>query len=193
MSSLLLDRIPTGAAIVLAASICFTLSLLFGTERGLIWRAWSLGQQRTRTDQEHVLRAIFELLEAQGKSPQVHGQLRSEPVLLADLVRMRAWPNTRLKTAVFRLRSHGWLTINSEGAATLTASGIQQSFRAVRRHRLLELYFSRWADLSPDAIDRGADYTEHALNDDLLAELEKDAIVMGDSIALPKSVHPISP
>jgi len=106
---------------------------------------------------------------------------------------MRAWSNTRLKSAVFRLRSQGWLMINTEGTATLTASGIQQSFRAVRRHRLLELYFSRWADLSPDAIDRGADYTEHALNDDLLAELEKDAIVMGDSIALPKSVHPISP
>lgn len=193
MSSLLLDRIPTGAAIVLAASSCFTFSLLFGTERGLIWRAWSLGRQRTRTDQEHVLRAIFELLESQGKSPQVHGQLRSEPVLLTDLVRMRSWSNTRLKSAVYRLRNQGWLTINPEGAATLTASGIQQSFRAVRRHRLLELYFSRWADLSPDAIDRGADYTEHALNDDLLAELEKDAIVMGDSIALPKSVHPISP
>ena len=83
--------------------------------------------------------------------------------------------------------------MTTEGAVTLTASGIQQSFRAVRRHRLLELYFSRWADLSPDAIDRGADYTEHALNDDLLAELEKDAIVMGDSIELPRSVHPISP
>ncbi len=193
LGSLYLDRIPTGAAIVLSATGFFSLSLLFGTERGLIWRAWTLGQQRTRTDQEHVLRAIFELLESQGKSPQVHGQSRSDSVLISDLVRMRAWSPSRLKSAVSRLRSQGWLTLNTEGTATLTASGIQQSFRAVRRHRLLELYFSRWADLSPDAIDRGADYTEHALNDDLLAELEKDAIVMGDSIELPRSVHPISP
>ena len=193
LGSLFLDRIPTGAAIVLSATGFFSLSLLFGTKRGLIWRAWTLGQQRTRTDQEHVLRAIFELLESQGKSPQVHGQSRSDSVLISDLVRMRAWSPSRLKSAVSRLRSQGWLTLNTEGTATLTASGIQQSFRAVRRHRLLELYFSRWADLSPDAIDRGADYTEHALNDDLLAELEKDAIVMGDSIELPRSVHPISP
>ena len=104
---------------------------------------------------------------------------------------MRSWSTGRLTGAVRRICSQGWATINGNGAASLTASGIQQSIRAVRRHRLLELYFARWADLSPDAIDRGADYTEHALDDDLLAELEKDAIVVGESIDLPKSVHPI--
>jgi len=191
LSSLLIDRVPSGAAIVLVASGFFCLSLFLGSERGLLWRVWSLGRQRIRADQEHMLRAIFELLEYQGKTPHVHGQLRSESVVLSDLVRMRAWSATRFKNAIRQICNQGWATINEEGAATLTASGIQQSFRAVRRHRLLELYFARWADLSPDAVDRGADYTEHALDDDLLAELEKDAIDMGDSIELPKSVHPI--
>jgi len=193
LSSLMIDRVPSGAAIVLVASGFFALSLLVGTERGLLWRAWSLGRQRTKADQEHVLRAIFELLEIQGKAPQAHGQMRSDSVVLTDLVRMRSWSAARLKIAVRQICSQGWATVNDQGSATLTASGIQQALRAVRRHRLLELYFSRWADLSPDAIDRGADYTEHALDDDLLAELEKDAIVMGDSIVLPKSVHPIGP
>jgi len=191
LSSLLIDRVPSGAAIVLAASSFFALSMLVGTERGLLWRAWSLGRQRTKTDQEHVLRSIFELLEAKGKTPQAHGQIRSESVLISELVRMRYWPASRLRRALRQTIKQGWANINSDGAATLTASGIQQSFRAVRRHRLLELYFARWADLSADAIDRGADYTEHALDDDLLAELEKDAIVMGDAIELPKSIHPI--
>ena len=191
LSSLYIDHIPSGAAIVLAASGFFALSLVFGIERGLLWRAWSLGRQRTKADQEHLLRSIFELLESQDKTPQVHGQMRSESVRLVDLVRMREWSSSRLNAAVRKVRRQGWVTINRDGAATLTASGIQQSVRAVRRHRLLELYFARWADLSPDAIDRGADYTEHSLNDDLLAELEKDAIVMGDAISLPKSVHPI--
>lgn len=191
LSSLLIDRVPSGAAIVLSASGFFVFSMLLGTEHGLLWRAWSLGRQRTKADQEHVLRAIFELLESQGKPPQAHGQMRSESVDLSDLVRMRSWSAARLASAVRQIGGQGWATVNGDGAASLTASGIQQSIRAVRRHRLLELYFARWADLSPDAIDRGADYTEHALNDDLLAELEKDAIVMGESIDLPKSVHPI--
>ena len=192
LSSLFLDRVPSGAAIVLSASSLFAISLLLGSERGLVWRAWRIGSQRTKADQEHLLRAIFELLESQEKIPMVHGQLRSEPIDVADLVRMRTWSSHRLKTAIRQVRNQGWLTIGANGKATLTASGIQQSYRAVRRHRLLELYFSRWADLSPDAIDRGADYTEHALDDDLLAELEKDAIVMGELIELPKSVHPLS-
>jgi manganese/zinc/iron transport system permease protein len=74
----------------------------------------------------------------------------------------------------------------------LTASGIQQSLRAIRRHRLLEHYFARWAELSPDAIDRSADYTEHALDDALLAMLEKDALAQGEPIEVPPSIHPIS-
>ena len=56
LSSLLIDRVPSGAAIVLVASGFFTISLFLGTERGLLWRAWSLGSQRTKADQEHVLR-----------------------------------------------------------------------------------------------------------------------------------------
>lgn len=191
LSSLLIDRVPSGAAVVLAASSCFGVSLVFGTQRGLLWRVWRIGVQNAKADQEHVLRAIYELLESRGLEPQALGQLRSEPAELADLVRMRAWSQRRLEIAVKRICSHGWATINANGDAVLTASGIQQSMRAVRRHRLLELYFARWADLSADAIDRGADYTEHVLDDDLLAQLEKDAIVMGESIELPKSVHPI--
>lgn len=191
LSSLLIDRVPSGAAVVLAASGCFCISLVFGFERGLLWRVWSHGQQRSKTDQEHVLRAIYELLESKGLAPQEYAQVRSDAANLSELVRMRAWSPSRLKSAVRQIQRQGWATINSEGNAVLTASGIQQSMRAIRKHRLLELYFSRWADLSPDAIDRGADYTEHTLDDDLLAQLEKDAIVMGESIELPKSVHPI--
>jgi Mn-dependent DtxR family transcriptional regulator len=138
-----------------------------------------------------VLRAIYELLESKGLAPQEYAQVRSDAANLSELVRMRAWSPSRLKSAVRQIQRQGWATINSEGDAVLTASGIQQSMRAIRKHRLLELYFSRWADLSPDAIDRGADYTEHTLDDDLLAQLEKDAIVMGESVELPKSVHPI--
>lgn len=191
ISSLLIDRIPSGAAVVLAASLLFIISLFLGTERGLAWRFVKMNRLRSKTDQEHVLRAIFELLEAKGAAPQTHAQVRSEGVAVAELSKMRSWTQRRIQSAITEVCRRGWATITPEGNAVLTASGIQQSLRAVRRHRLLELYFSRWADLSPGAIDRAADYTEHALDDDLLAQLEKDAMSMGDSIDIPKSVHPI--
>jgi manganese/zinc/iron transport system permease protein len=191
LSSLMIDRVPSGAAIVLAASACFAFSVAFGYERGFLWKAMRIRIQRSKADQEHVLRSIYELLESKELAPQALGQTRSEPTSLSVLLRMRRWSQRRLESAVRQICRQGWATRNPDGEVLLTASGIQQSMRAVRRHRLLELYFARWADLSADAIDRGADYTEHVLDDDLLAQLEKDAIVMGESIETPKSVHPI--
>jgi manganese/zinc/iron transport system permease protein len=191
LSSLLFDRVPSGASIVLAASLLFVISLLFGNERGLVWRLLRIGVQRSKVDQEHVLRSIYEVLEARGIAPQELAQVRSDSVNLLDIERMRDWPSSRLSRVVRRIVADGFATQTIDGKMVLTASGIKQSMRAVRKHRLLELYFSRWADLSPDAIDRGADYTEHALDDDLLAQLEKDAMVMGDAIETPKSLHPI--
>jgi Mn-dependent DtxR family transcriptional regulator len=85
----------------------------------------------------------------------------------------------------------GWLAVQPEERVALTASGIRQSILATQRHRLLELYFARWAELSPDAIDRSADYTEHALDDELLAKLERDALDTGREIEPPPSIHPV--
>jgi hypothetical protein len=63
--------------------------------------------------------------------------------------------------------------------------------RAIRQHRLLELYFAQIANLSPEAIDRGADYSEHALDDQMLAELERDIAGASIGYAVPDSLHPI--
>lgn len=192
LTSLFIDKIPSGAAIVLAASFFFGISLVFGSQSGLLWKFLNQRRQRVQADQEHVLRAVYELLESRGRAPSVRGETRSDPVEVEALVKMRAWSRFRLAQSLRQNVNNGWLLQSADGVVTLSASGIQQALKSVRRHRLLELYFSRWADLSPDAIDRGADYTEHALDDELLAMLEKDAMSMGDDIDLPNSIHPIA-
>jgi manganese/zinc/iron transport system permease protein len=90
------------------------------------------------------------------------------------------------------LEKRGLLTRSISGDLILTASGIQESLKSVRRHRLLEVYFSNLAVLSPAAQDRGADALEHDLDDDMLAELEREFLAQGQTIELPESVHPIS-
>jgi Mn-dependent DtxR family transcriptional regulator len=111
---------------------------------------------------------------------------------MLELARLKGWTIHRTGRVVSRLVRGGWMTMGPDESVALTASGIQQSLRAIRRHRLLEHYFARWVELSPDAIDRSADYTEHALDDALLAMLEKDALATGAPIELPPSIHPIS-
>lgn len=191
LSSFALDRIPSGAAMVLAASLLFGLSMLLGAKRGMVWRWIRLDRLRRQADDEHVMRSIYERLESEDRAPSPRGDLRSGSLPLSELAQLKGWTLHRTRGVVSRLVRGGWMTLGPDESVALTASGIQQSLRAIRRHRLLEHYFARWAELSPDAIDRSADYTEHALDDALLAMLEKDALAQGEAIEVPPSIHPI--
>lgn len=191
LSSLVIERVPSGAAMVLFAAALFALSMLFGKKHGLLWRALQLRSLRTQADDEHAMRSMYEWLESRQLRPEKQGTLRSETIPLLELSRMHDWPPNRLRSVLARLEGSGFLLQQTDGRVALTASGIQQSIRAIQRHRLLELYFARWAELSPQAIDRCADYTEHALDDELLAMLERDALDTGSPIDPPPSIHPI--
>jgi len=191
LSSWSIEHLPSGASMVLCAAGLFIVSMLFGTRHGLVWDYSRRIQARSQADQEHLLRAIYELLEADQKAPAMHGQIRSDAVDFSRLENILGWTSRHLERVCNSSVGKGWLVKRGQNSLILSTSGIQQSHRAIRRHRLLELYFSRWADLSPDAIDRCADYTEHTLDDELLARLERDAMDVGKRIDPPPSIHPV--
>jgi manganese/zinc/iron transport system permease protein len=189
--STMAPRVPSGAAIVIVLVILFSFSALFGRKNGTVWRWARRYQQRRETDQQHLLRSIYEWLELKGSKPHDFGQTRSESFLLNDLEFVRNWSPSRLTRTANRFQRDGLLLQLSQNRWALTATGIQQCVRAIRQHRLLELYFAQIANLSPEAIDRGADYSEHALNDQMLAELERDIAGASIGYAVPDSLHPI--
>lgn len=195
LSSFVIDRVPSGAAMVLFAASLFALSMVFGSKHGFLWRAIRLRRLRYQAEEEHALRAMYECLDRANVPPEKHGAVRSAPISLSELPRIQAWGERRVRAVMRRLVRSGWVLpqTSEQGLrrVVLTASGIRQSLRATQRHRLLELYFARWAELSPDAIDRSADYTEHALDDELLAKLERDALEIGRPVDLPPSIHPV--
>jgi len=157
----------------------------------VLWQWTEQWRMQRQIQEEHVLRGMFEWLETEQAAPALHGLVRSEPVAKARIASTLGWDQRRLNQVLRRLIRLGWVHDRGDESVTLTVAGIQQSHRAVRRHRLLELYFSHWADLSSDAIDRCADYTEHALDDELLARLERDAMEFGKPVDLPPSIHPV--
>lgn len=191
LSSWAVEHVPSGASMVLFAAGLFAASLLIGARHGLLWRLRQKHLSRWQAEEEHLLRALYEQLEGEQKAPAIHGDLKSDPVDKTILASKLGWPPNHLQRVSTQLVRKGWVIENRADGLVLSSAGIQQSHRAVRRHRLLELYFSRWADLSPDAIDRCADYTEHALDEDLLARLERDALDVGRRIDPPPSIHPI--
>jgi manganese/zinc/iron transport system permease protein len=163
VASALLPRLPTGALIVLAATFFFSLSLLFGSRRGLVVRHLLERQGARRLAREHMLRAIFECTEADG--PCISNE---------NLLAKRPWQQVEISHLVSALADEGLLTATPDGSTVqLTRSGDNEARRLVRNHRLWELYLLNYADVAPGRVDRDADLIEHVLDPRLVDELEE--------------------
>jgi manganese/zinc/iron transport system permease protein len=168
--------------IVLVCTAFFVVSLLCGTSRGLVLRYWRRWQLQRVVDRQHVLRAIYETLEAAG----THRLKPAPAVPVQQLREARSWSWPRLSGEFVRAERAGLLVQTGEQVA-LTARGMVEAERLTRQHRLWELYLITHADVAPGRVDRDADAIEHVLEPEIVAELE--ALLDGDRATLPASPH----
>jgi manganese/zinc/iron transport system permease protein len=174
--SALAPKLPAGAIIVLTLAGMFCVSMALGARRGGIRRVGSALLLRKRTGRQHLLRAASEFMESSGCAAW----------RIEDLRPMRSWSASRLaglhrkaaRTGDIQRSGRGW---------TLTPSGAEAAARVVRNHRLWEIFLIRHADIAASHVDRDADFVEHVLGDELVAELES----MLDTPDPPRSPHPI--
>lgn len=175
---------PTGPLIVLVAGTLFVASLLFAPRRGLVarWRTARLLQQNI--DDEHLLRDLYELQEA------------DTPASLSTLAARRTWRTGALHSALRRALANADVS-ERNSTITLTASGLTRAVRVIRSHRLWELYLHEHAGVAPDHVDRDADLIEHFITPDLLAKFEAqlalgdaDPLRTGAALGVPLSLHP---
>jgi manganese/zinc/iron transport system permease protein len=193
-ASATIPKLAGGPTIVLAGTVFFLISLLFGTRRGLVGR-W---RQRSRTERrigrDHVLRAMFEIIEAKldsGTTLELD-KLTVEAVSLDDLTRRRSWSGLRVGRLLKRAFSRGDVTLDPSGAWRLSRAGAREACRAVRNHRLWEIFLISSADIAPSHVDRDADFIEHVLDPEVVEELE-GLLARSDSRVIPPSPHPIPP
>lgn len=172
---------PAGAAIVLTAASLFLVSLLFAPQRGIVSKLLSEYRLRRRVAEEHLLRALFELGEA---------ELPAVPVInLTTLRDYRHWWS--LERLLERARDEQLIEWD-KNQVQLTPLGLRRAAQITKAHRLWELYLVRHADIAPDHVDRDADDVEHLLPESLVAKLEQELAAEG---RLPTVVAemPISP
>jgi manganese/zinc/iron transport system permease protein len=77
-----------------------------------------------------------------------------------------------LRKEVERAKARGLLIEPEANLLRLTPEGENKAARAVRNHRLWEMYLITYADIAPSHVDRDADTVEHILEPALIAELE---------------------
>lgn len=164
--SAVFSKLPSGATIVLVCSVFFLFSMTFGTARGLLVRLQRRYYLNRKVDRQHLLRAMYELLEM---SPD--GATDNQYVSIGDLLSRRSWSPRRLLRAIDRSQRDQLIQRSGE-KLHLTQHGTREAERLTRQHRLWELYLITYADIAPGSVDRDADAIEHVLDPEIVAELE---------------------
>ena len=63
-----------------------------------------------------------------------------------------------------RLADAGWIEYTPKSGAQLTAAGLAEALRVIRRHRLVELFLTRVLGLDWSEVDAEAEALEHAIS-----------------------------
>ncbi len=192
MLSALFPRLAAGPVIVLCGSVLFALSLLIGPQHGYLWKWFERKQLQRRIRIHDLLRAIYECVESSQKGHEVSEfQLLESRLCTADLLPMRGWSASELKSAIAFVCAEKLIERKADDRLQLTPEGAALARRAVRNHRLWELYLITYADTAPSHADYDADRIEHVLGADLIRELEQRLIrEYGNSVpASPHDLH----
>lgn len=169
--SALLVNVPSGAMIVLVCAFFFVLSLLFGKQRGVAIRGLRRWQVNRNVDRQHLLRAIYESIEAGTVATGGVKMNRETAVSMAALLAMRSWSRSRLRSELHRAQRQHLLRFDGDAAA-LTEDGFRQAEHLTHQHRLWELYLINYADIAASRVDRDADDIEHVLEPAIVERLE---------------------
>ncbi len=182
--SALVPRLPAGAIIVCVAGLFFLISMFAGPARGVLARWWDQKRLVRSVARQNVLRAIYEVVESSDRD--VPGA-----VTFDELVGRRTWSPREVQNAL-NCAIRGRL-VRPDGFQryALSDEGRQAAWRAVRNHRLWELYLITHADIAPSHVDRDADRVEHVLGDEMVAELEKLLADTHPNLTTPASPHRI--
>jgi DtxR family Mn-dependent transcriptional regulator len=131
---------------------------------------------------EQPSRAVQDYLKA------IHGLGGAEgvvsPVDIAERLQVRAPSVTGM---LKRLADAGWIDYTPGHGARLSAAGVAEARRVIRRHRLVELFLTRVLGLDWSEVDAEAEALEHAISPRLEQAL---AAHLGEPLEDPHG-HPI--
>ncbi len=186
--SALLPGMPAGAVIVLMAAVLFILSMLFGTSRGILKRVISHRQLKIKVGRQHMLRAVYELIELRYKT-SAKLSLPNKPIHYANLLSHRTWSAASLGNLLRRGKREDHIEKFDGMHVSLTESGFGEAARITRNHRLWEIFLITHADIAPSHVDRDADSVEHVLSPEMVRELESALEAKIDTQVIPPSPH----
>lgn len=171
--SALYPRAPSGALIVLMASLCFVISMMVGPSQGVLIRWIRRGTFERKVARQHLLRAIYELTESGHTQGSSTTESEAPSATVPQLLRLRSWSARELRRLIAWTKTHELVIVSpDQKLLRLSPRGLATARQLVREHRLWEMYLITYADIAPSHVDRDADAIEHVLSPELIEELE---------------------
>ena len=158
--------LPTGPVIALSATMVFAVVYLVAPRHGVLAKALRTLRRRMRVKRENTLKAIYQILEAEG--------FAHEEVSLLMLARKRGVAENLVRKDCGSLLSRGFIEMAEDGKSLhLSRLGWKRAMEIVRNHRLWELYLTNEADYAEDHVHEDAEKIEHILGPGIVRQLEQ--------------------
>ena len=178
MASATIPNLPAGASMIMAMSILFALSMLFGTRKGWLIRKVGLAKLENRLSENQFLRDLFDTLESQQKIRLLAGlefspDLAHVNVAMDRFLSKRAWTSTKQKRITENLYRQGLLVSKNLHEARLTEKGLERALETTRTHRLLELYLLEHAEVARSKVHQYVERIEEVTSPEIARDLRK--------------------
>ena len=183
--SAVFPKLPSGAMIVLVCAFFFFLSMVFGPSRGVLIRFLRRRRLNRRIERQHLLRAIYEIIEPEKKG---HAIDTNTMVSFDQLLSLRSWNRGRLNKVVGSAEDEHLVRVRGSDTH-LTRAGFIEAARLTRQHRMWEMYLITYAEIATAKVDRDADAIEHVLEPEVIDQLEDLLEEQKLSIPVPASPH----
>lgn len=158
--SFVIPQMPTGPWVVVFLSLFAFISFLFAPKKGVLSRFIARRYYLKKTNQDHILKAIF------------HGTEKGQSSFpIEEIYQSFPYKKRETKQTIDDLIKSN-LLINNQGFIDFTIKGKSEAKRIVRLHRLWELYLNEYMNIAPDHVHDSAEKLEHILTPELEALLE---------------------
>jgi len=151
---------PTGPWIVVVLSIFTIIAIFFGKEKGVIARMRTRKSNNIKINNENTLKTIYKL-----------SKEGNESISRDQLINNQS--TTQFKLTLKRLEKNQIL-IRVNESVILTEKGKLAAREVIRKHRLWEIYLSKYFNLDPDHLHDDAEGIEHIIT----PEIEKHLITL---------------
>jgi manganese/zinc/iron transport system permease protein len=136
MLSTVANGMPTGPLIIVAATLLFLFSLICAPRRGLLSKYIRERKTRQRVEREHVLEAMYDILERRVSSGQYVKSIK-----LDEIIAYKSMDTNAVHRALSQLRKEKHVHIH-HSALRLTTAGLEEAYNVTLRNRLIEIYLA---------------------------------------------------